>query len=128
MAGEDRVYGVGIRGAGQVARQHVEAILANPHLRLAAVCSRREESAEQFLKGGSPERAAQERAEITVLQAYLPAMLEGVQLEAAVREAIADAGATSKKDIGAVMKQMQARHAGRFDGRSANQLIQTLLP
>ena len=88
----------------------------------------REESAEQFLKGGSPERAAQERAEITVLQAYLPAMLEGVQLEAAVREAIADAGATSKKDIGAVMKQMQARHAGRFDGRSANQLIQTLLP
>ena len=88
----------------------------------------REESAEQFLKGGSPERAAQERAEITVLQAYLPAMLEGVQLEAAVREAIADAGATSKKDIGAALKQMQARHAGRFDGRSANQLIQTLLP
>jgi hypothetical protein len=34
------VYGVGIRGAGQVARQHAEAIAANPHLRLAAVCSR----------------------------------------------------------------------------------------
>ena len=88
----------------------------------------REDSVEQFAQAGQTERAAQEQAEIEVLKEFFPAMLEGVQLEAAVREAIADAGATSKKDIGAVMKQMQARHAGRFDGRSANQLIQTLLP
>ena len=88
----------------------------------------REDSIEQFSRAGYAERAAQEQEEIAVLKDFLPAMLEGVQLEAAVREAIADAGATSKKDIGAVMKQMQARHAGRFDGRSANQLIQTLLP
>ncbi len=45
---EGRVFGVGIRGAGQVARQHAEAIAANPHLRLAAVCSRSHESAERL--------------------------------------------------------------------------------
>jgi predicted dehydrogenase len=44
------VYGVGIRGAGQVARQHAEAIAANPHLRLAAVCSRTQESAESLAR------------------------------------------------------------------------------
>ena len=48
MVDEGRVFGVGIRGAGQVARQHAEAIAANPHLRLAAVCSRSQESAERL--------------------------------------------------------------------------------
>lgn len=88
----------------------------------------REDSAEQFLKGGAPDRAAQEQAEIEVLKAYLPAMLEGPALEAAVRAAITEAGAQSKKDMGAVMKALQARHAGAFDGKAASQLVQALLP
>ena len=46
--GEGRIYGVGIRGAGQVARQHAAAVAANPQLRLAAVCSRSEESAQRL--------------------------------------------------------------------------------
>ena len=87
----------------------------------------REDSVEQFAKGGFPERAAVEQAEILVLREFLPAMLEGVQLEAAVREAIQAAGAKTRKDMGAVMKALQARHGAAFDGKAASQLVQSLL-
>ncbi|NLG36306.1 MAG: hypothetical protein GX548_13235, partial [Lentisphaerae bacterium] len=48
------VYGVGIRGAGQVAYQHAEAVAANPRLHLAAVCSRTRESAEKLARACGP--------------------------------------------------------------------------
>ena len=87
----------------------------------------REDSVEQFTKAGRPDRAAVEQAEIGVLQGFLPAMLEGVQLESAVREAIQACAATSRKDLGTVMKALQAKHGGAFDGKTASQLIQSLL-
>jgi len=68
-----------------------------------------------------------EQAEIEVLKTFLPAMLEGAQLEAAVREAIQAAGAQSRKDMGAVMKALQATHGGAFDGKTASQLVQSML-
>ena len=88
----------------------------------------REDSVAQFQKVGQADRAAQEQAEIALLKAYLPAMLEGAELEAAVKAAIAQAGATSKKDMGAVMKALQAAHGGAFDGKAASALVQSLLP
>jgi len=87
----------------------------------------REDSVEQFGKAGFPERAAVEQAEIEVLKEFLPAMLEGDQLEAAVREAIQTAGAQSRKDMGAVMKALQARHGAAYDGKAASQIVQSLL-
>ncbi len=87
----------------------------------------REDSVAQFQKVGQADRAAQEQAEIVLLKAYLPAMLEGADLEAAVRAAIAQAGATSKKDMGAVMKALQAAHGGAFDGKAASAMVQGLL-
>ncbi len=87
----------------------------------------REDSVEQYMKAGHPGRAASEQAEIAVLKPYLPAMLEGVQLEAAVREAISTTGASSKKDMGQVMKALQAQHGSAFDGKAASQLIGTIL-
>lgn len=84
----------------------------------------REDSIDQFRKVGALDRVASEQAEIAVLKAFLPAMLEGADLEAAVKAAIADSGAATRKDIGLVMKQLQARHAGAFDGKAANQIIQ----
>jgi len=87
----------------------------------------REDSIEQFTKAGHPDRAAQEQAEIEILKAYLPAMLEGPALENAVREAIAASGAASKKDMGKVMKELQARHGANYDGKAASQLVQSLL-
>jgi len=88
----------------------------------------REDSVEQFTKAGFPDRAAVEQAEIEVLKTFLPAMLEGATLEAAVREAIQAAGAQSRKDMGAVMKALQARHGAAYDGRTASQLVQSMLP
>lgn len=87
----------------------------------------REDSVEQFSQAGMTERAALEQAEIAVLKEFLPAMLEGVQLESAVREAITAAGATSKKDMGKVMKELQARHGSSYDGKAASQLVQSML-
>lgn len=87
----------------------------------------REDSVEQFTKAGQAERAEAERFEITVLKAYLPAMLEGADLEAAVQAAVAASGAATKKDIGLVMKALQAAHGGSYDGKAANQILQSLL-
>ena len=87
----------------------------------------REDSVEQFTAAGFPDRAAVEQAEITILKTFLPAQLEGAQLEEAVREAIAAAGAQTRKDMGAVMKALQARHGASFDGKAASQLVTSLL-
>jgi uncharacterized protein YqeY len=87
----------------------------------------REDSVEQFLKAGHADRAAQEQGEIEILKTYLPAMLEGPALERAVQEAIAASGAASKKDMGKVMKELQARHGAAYDGKAASQLVQSLL-
>jgi uncharacterized protein YqeY len=87
----------------------------------------REDSIAQFEKVGQVERAAQERAEIELLKPYLPAMLEGAALEAAVKAAITQSGAVTKKDMGLVMKALQAAHGGAFDGKAASGLVQSLL-
>jgi len=87
----------------------------------------REDSIEQFTKAGQEDRAAQERAEIEFLKPYLPAMLEGVALEVAVKAAIAESGASSKKEMGLVMKALQAKHGSAYDGKAASQLVQSLL-
>jgi len=87
----------------------------------------REDSVEQYAKAGYADRAAAEQAEIAILKPYLPAMLEGDQLEAAIRQAIAATGASSKKDLGQVMKALHATTGGAFDGKAASQLIGSLL-
>ena len=87
----------------------------------------REDSVAQFEKVGQMERAAQERAEIELLKPYLPAMLEGAELEAAVKVAIAQSGAATKKDLGLVMKALQAAHGGTYDGKLASGLVLGLL-
>jgi hypothetical protein len=80
------------------------------------------------IKGGRPELAAKEKAEIEVLAAYLPKQLSAEELTALVKEAIAEAGATSKAQMGAVMKVASAKAAGRVDGKALNQEVQKQLP
>jgi len=87
----------------------------------------REDSVEQYTKALRPDKAEDERHEIEILKGYLPAMLEGEALENAVKAAIAEAGAQTKKDLGKVMKIMQTTHGGKYDGKAANQMIQNLL-
>ena len=87
----------------------------------------RHDSVEGFEKGGRPELAAKEKAEIEVLNHYLPKGLSPEELTALVKESIAEAGATSKAQMGAVMKIVQAKAAGRADGRTLSQEVQKLL-
>src|SRR5438270_13186640 len=70
---------------------------------------RRLEAAEQFRDGGRPELADQEESEAKLIETYLPAEISDEELDAVVREAISDAGATSAKDMGAAMKAAMAK-------------------
>jgi uncharacterized protein YqeY len=89
---------------------------------------KRRDSVEQFEKGGRAELAAKEKAEITVLETFLPQQLSPEELEILVRATIAELGATSKKDMGPVMKAVQAKAAGRADGKTVSGLVGKLLP
>jgi uncharacterized protein YqeY len=83
----------------------------------------RRDSVDQFTAGGRPDLAATESAEITVLERYLPAALSDAETEALVASVIAELGASSKQDMGRVMKALQDRSAGRADGKLLSQLV-----
>ena len=78
---------------------------------------KRQDSIESFEKGNRPELAAKEKAEAEILSAYLPQPLGAEEIAALVAACIAETGATSKKEMGAVMKLASERAAGRADGR-----------
>jgi uncharacterized protein YqeY len=89
---------------------------------------KRRDSVEQFEKGGRAELAAKEKEEIAVLEIFLPKALSPEELEKLVRAAIQELGATSKKDMGPVIKAVQAKAAGSADGKSISALVGKLLP
>jgi uncharacterized protein YqeY len=89
---------------------------------------KRRDSFEQFEKGGRAELAAKEKQEIVVLEAFLPQQLSAADLEKLVRDTIQELGATSKKDMGPVIKAVQAKAAGRVDGKTVSGLVGKLLP
>lgn len=88
---------------------------------------KRRDSAEQFASGGRPELAAKEESEIVVLETFLPKQLSPEDLEALVRSTIQEVGASDKKQMGAVMKAVQAKVAGRADGKTISTLVSRLL-
>lgn len=84
---------------------------------------KRQDSIEGYEKGGRPELAAKERTEAEVLQAYLPQPLSAEELAKLVADCIAEVGATSKAQMGAVMKLASERAAGRADGRALSAAV-----
>jgi uncharacterized protein YqeY len=87
----------------------------------------RQDSIESFEKGGRAELAEKEKAELAILGAYLPQAMAPEELARIVRETIGEVGATSKAQMGAVMKALQAKVAGRADGKSLSQEVQRQL-
>lgn len=77
---------------------------------------RRKEAADAFRQGGRDESAAGEEAEAAVIAEYLPAALSDDELSQLVDDAVAEAGATSMRDMGKVMKALQPKVQGRADG------------
>jgi uncharacterized protein YqeY len=83
----------------------------------------RREAVEQYEKGERADLAAKERAEIEVIEAYLPASMSAEETSAAVDALLAELEITQKKDMGRAMKEFMARYRGRVDGKSVNALI-----
>ena len=81
-----------------------------------------------FTENGRPELAAKEQKELDFLKTMLPAQLTPEKMEALVKEAIAEVGATSKAQMGSVMKAAQAKAAGQADGKILGRIVQKLLP
>ncbi len=88
---------------------------------------KRQDSIESFEKAGRAELAAKEAAEKAFLETLLPAGLDEAALEALVKEAIAETGATGKAQMGVVMKAAMAKASGRADGKAVSAMVGRLL-
>lgn len=95
---------------------------------LQTLVKQRRDSVEQYEKAGRAELAEKERAEIVVIEEYLPRAATREEIERAVEEAVAETGASSLKEMGAVMKAALARLAGRnADGRVVSEVVKSKL-
>ncbi len=88
---------------------------------------KRRDSFEQFEKGGRPELAEKEKKEISVLETFLPQPFSPEDLQQLIKTTIQELGATSKKEMGPVIKAVQVKAAGRADGKSISAIVGTLL-
>jgi uncharacterized protein YqeY len=87
----------------------------------------RQDSISSFEKGGRVELANKEKEELSILNAYLPQAMTGDELANVVRQTIAEIGATSKAQMGAVMKALQPKVGGRADGKALSTEVQKQL-
>jgi uncharacterized protein YqeY len=88
---------------------------------------RRTEAAEAFRAANRPEQAAQEEAELAILEEFMPEPLSEEELEQIVDDAIAETGATNVRDMGRVMADVMPQIAGRADGSAVGQLVREKL-
>jgi uncharacterized protein YqeY len=87
----------------------------------------RRESIEQYRNGNRHDLADKEAGELTILEAYIPLQLTGAELEALVKEALSETGASTKADTGKVMKAVMDKARGRCDGKAVSQIVARLL-
>ena len=95
---------------------------------LRSQVKQRRDSVEQYQKGGRPELAAKEEAEIAIIETYLPQAASQEEIDQAVAAAIAETGASSMKEMGAVMKAAMAKLAGKnADGKMVSEAVKAKL-
>lgn len=95
---------------------------------LQSLVKQRRDSIEQYEKAGRSELAAKEKTELSVIETYLPQAASAEDIEHAVSESIAETGASSMKEMGAVMKAAQAKLAGKSaDGRILSETVKAKL-
>ena len=87
----------------------------------------RNDSIKMYIDGNRPELADKERAEIAVIERFLPKQLDEAETEAAVKVIIAETGASSMKDMGKVMGGLKAKYAGQLDMGKVNGIVKSLL-
>ncbi|MCD8288221.1 MAG: GatB/YqeY domain-containing protein [Porphyromonadaceae bacterium] len=94
---------------------------------LTKMAKQRRESAQIYSEQNRPELAAEELAEVTVIESYLPKPMSEAELEAAIKEIIAETGATSVKEMGKVMGLASKKLAGKVDGKALADKVKALL-
>src|SRR4051812_14589460 len=94
---------------------------------IGSMIKQRKDSAAQFTAGGRPELAQNENAEIAILETYLPRQLTDAELLALVRESVAASGAKDPKEMGAVMKVLMPKIAGRAEGKRVSDAVKSAL-
>jgi uncharacterized protein YqeY len=94
---------------------------------IAKEIRQRKESIEAFKEGNRPELAANEEAEMAILEAYMPAQMSRDEIIAEARKVIEEVGAESIRDKGKVMRKLIANLKGKADGREINEVVTELL-
>lgn len=94
---------------------------------MQTMIKQRRESIEMFIKGGRADLAEKEEAEIKIIERFLPKQLSPDEVDAAVKAAIAETGASSMKDMGKVMAALRAKYAGQMDFGAVSGMIKALL-
>jgi uncharacterized protein YqeY len=108
-------------GGGELTDEDVQKLLRSQ-------MKQRRDSVEQYQKGGRPELAEKEQAEIAIIEGYLPQGASLVEIDQAVAAAIVQTGASSMKDMGAVMKAAMANLAGKnADGKIVSETVKAKL-
>ena len=94
---------------------------------LQKMIKQRQESKELYEKGGRPELAQQEGAEIAIITAYLPKQMSESEMIAAIESAIGETGAAAMKDMGKVVGALKAKFAGQMDFAKASAMVKNKL-
>ncbi|MBD3390608.1 MAG: GatB/YqeY domain-containing protein [Chitinivibrionales bacterium] len=115
------IKNLGINERRELSDEDVAAVIAK-------AIKQRRDSIEQFKNGGRHDLAAKEQEQIDLYTAYRPAQLERAEIEQIVAKAIADTGASSRKQMGMVMQQVMPQVKGRADGALVNRIVSEKLP
>lgn len=107
--------------------QQIELDEAGVQAVLAKQAKQRRESIADYEAAGRPQMAAQESAELAIIEAYLPQMMSREEVEKIATAVIAQVGATDIKSMGAVMGQLMPQVKGKADGRLVNEVVRGLL-
>jgi len=94
---------------------------------ISSYAKQRRDSIDAYRQGGREDLASKEQAELAIVQTYLPAQLSEEEIRRLAREAVAACGASSPKDIGAVMKALMPKVKGAADGGTVNRIVRELL-
>ncbi|MBW2558196.1 MAG: GatB/YqeY domain-containing protein [Deltaproteobacteria bacterium] len=94
---------------------------------LSSMIKQRKDSVEQFRNGGRPELAEKEEKEIEVIQGFMPEQMSEEEIKAEIENAIEEAGATSIRDMGKVMKLLMPRLTGKADGKAVGETVKARL-
>ena len=113
---------VDARGKGQEKASDAELLSM-----MQGMIKQRNDSIKMFLEGNRPELADKEKAEIAVIERFLPKQMSEAEIEAAIKAVIAETGASSMKDMGKVMGGLKAKYAGQMDFAKANGVVKACL-